>query len=121
MGREKPPTKNRPRWVSFLGLARAYAKATCDPAKVERFEEEFKVRLAQTSYEAACWGALGWVGERASADHLKTLLIACPIRTTSGVIKRLTVTPVKEFEIDLGNAAFDDVVPDFVTLYPAGT
>ena len=110
-------TKNRPRWVSFYGLALAYAKGTCDQHKVARFEAAFKTWQSQTSYEAACWGALGEIGENVSADHLKTLLTCCPVRSTSGTLK-VSGAPVREFEVDLGNAVFSDVVPDFLRLYP---
>jgi len=111
-------THNRPRWVTFYGLALAYANGTCDPAKVARFETEFKVWLHQTSYETACWGALGSIGERANADHLKTLLLACPVRRTpSQFTREIVESATHEFEIDLGNAVLNDVVPDFTVLY----
>ena len=115
-------SRNRPRWVSFYGLALAYAKGSCDPAKVTRFEAEFKTWLEQTSYEAACWGALGRIGEKASADHLKTLLLACPVRKVPSTFARTLVASVThEFELDLANAVFGDVTPDFLILYGAGT
>ena len=112
---------NRPRWVTFYGLALAYARGSCDIAKVARFEAEFKSWLDQTSYVAACWGALGTIGERASADHLKTLLTCCPYRQLkTSVARTMTCSPAYEVEIDLANAVFTDVVPDFLSLYPAG-
>jgi hypothetical protein len=112
-------TKNRSRWVSFYKLAHAYAEGTCDPSKIARFEAEFMVWLHQTSYEAAaCWGALGSIGERANADHLKTLLLACPVRRTpSQFTREIVESATHEFEIDLGNAVLNDVVPDFTVLY----
>lgn len=112
-------TKNRARWVNFYGLAHAFAEGTCDPAKVARFEKEFEVWINQTSYVAACWGALGSIGERANADHMKTLLTCCPARQTKQTVPRTNfASPAYEVEIDMANAVFyEDTVPDFITLY----
>lgn len=112
-------TKNRPRWTSFYGLAHAYARGTCDPDKVARFEAAFKEWLEQTSYEAACWGALGEIGERDNANHLKTLLSCCPVRRATTTIQRRvsTLPAVPEFEIDLANAVLGEIVPDIIMMY----
>jgi hypothetical protein len=103
-------------------LALAYAQGTCEPTKVDRFKAAFKEWLDQTSYVAACWGALGSIGEKVSADHIKTLLTCCPCRQLkTNVARTMTCSPAYEVEVDLANAAFNDIVPDFLSLYPAGT
>ena len=113
-------TKNRPRWVTLYGLAHAYAEGTCDHDKIGHFEASFTVRANQVSYTAACWGALGGIGERVSADLLRTLLACCPVRRTTVACveakRPVALPPVLHTELDLGNAVLDDVQPDFVAL-----
>jgi hypothetical protein len=75
------------RWTSLYDLAHAYAWVTCDAGKVARFEAEFPIALRQTSYEAACWISLYTIKERKAGDHLKRLLMACPVRIHKGVVE----------------------------------
>jgi hypothetical protein len=74
-------------WVPLFDLAHAYARGTADPAKVKRFEDEFITAHKQTSYEAACWIALYSIKLHKAGDHIKRLVMACPVRVVHGAVE----------------------------------